>query len=154
MMLRLFTLLVLLLAACAPQAGTVVSRDHGLRGLYGPQMRISDDVHHVLMGHLIEVERHGVTIRALMVHQRRDGVHRLSYREAWTEGIALPWRSLTPRTDGCTHGHCRDNAVGLIVLSEALFARVRSTGLTARLTGPSGSIDIEAPPALFDLPQG
>jgi hypothetical protein len=129
------------------QGGTLANPETGVSGTYTAQVVISDHPHHVLVGHVIIVTRGPDTVRALVIQQRRDGVHRLHYAEAWSAGIALPFR----RTygPGCTHGHCRDNAVGMIFLSSALFVRAEHHGLSARLVGPSGAIDIAVPAALF-----
>ncbi|WP_227284874.1 MULTISPECIES: hypothetical protein [Paracoccaceae] len=143
--------LVFMLAACAAggRGGDLISRDQGLFGVYSRQMLLSDDVHHVLMGHVIVATRGDETIRALIIHQRRDGVHRLRYSSAWRGGTELPYRSLARRVGGCTHGHCRDFAVGMIALSPEMIRAGARSGLRARLFGPSGAIAIHAPPALF-----
>jgi hypothetical protein len=128
--------------------GGILQRDaSALDGIYTPQIMISDHPHHVLMGHVIIVARGEETVRALVIRQRRDGVHRLRYRAAWSGGTELPWR----RSYGqrCTHGHCRDRPVGMIFVSAPLFVRGLDLGLSARLTGPDGAIDIHAPAALF-----
>lgn len=140
---------IAILVACTPQSGVVTSDALGLTGSFTAQRVISDDAHHVLLGHVIEVTRDGETVRALVISQRRDGVHRLSLREAWSGGVQLPYRATTRRLDGCTHGHCRDNPVGMIFLSEALFAHAQVHGLRAYLVGRTGNIEIHAPPELF-----
>lgn len=153
-MFRLIAFLaVCALAACVPQSGTLTSDSLSLSGSYSAQTVISDDPHHVLRGHVIRVTRDGDTVRALVISQRRDGVHRLSMREAWSGGVQLPYRSTNRRLDGCSHGRCRDNSVGMIFLSEPLFALAQAEGLRATLVGAEGSIPIYAPPALFALPE-
>jgi hypothetical protein len=127
--------------------GSLSNSDTGLSGVYTAQAVISDHPHHVLVGHVIIVTRGSHRVRALVVQQRRDGVHRLRYAEAWSGGVALPWR--VTHGQGCTHGHCRDNPVGMIFLSAALFARAEAQGLDARLVGRSGAINIAVPAALF-----
>ncbi len=72
---RVLLPLLLLLAACVPPSGTLSSRDTGLSGSYSRQVPISNDIHHVLYGHVIEAAREGEVIRALVVSQRRDRVH-------------------------------------------------------------------------------
>jgi len=134
------------LAACHG-GGTVANTDTGITGLYTQQARISDHPHHVLMGHVVVTSRQADTTRALVIHQRRDGLHRLRFSEAWENGIELPFSRV--RGLGCTHGHCRDYAMGMILLSEALMAHAAQHGLRARLIGQAGAIDIHAPPALF-----
>ena len=139
---------------CAGQAvaqgaggGALSNPQTGVAGVYTAQTVITDHPHHVLLGHVIIVTRGAVTVRALVIGQRRDGVHRLRYAEAWSGGVELPFRRHYGRD--CTHGHCRDNAIGMIFLSDALFDRAVAQGLTARLIGTSGAIDIAAPAALF-----
>lgn len=129
------------------QGGTLANPETGVAGTYTAQVVISDHPHHVLVGHVIIVTRGEDTVRALVIQQRRDGVHRLRFREAWSGGVELPWRRSFG--DGCTHGRCRDNPVGMIFLSAALFERAEAHGLTARLVGASGAIDIAAPATLF-----
>ncbi|MBF9060583.1 hypothetical protein HKCCSP123_15480 [Rhodobacterales bacterium HKCCSP123] len=130
------------------QAGATISNAHtGLSGSSTAQMRISDHPHHVLMGHVIHATSRAGTVRALVIGQRRDGVHRLWFSEAWSGGTELPYART--RGLGCTHGHCRDAPIGMIFLSAALFARAAERGLSARLVGPSGAIDIAVPAALF-----
>jgi hypothetical protein len=141
--------LTLLGTACVPQAGQVPANDVGVSGGYTAQFAISDHPHHVLMGHVIDATRDGERIRALVIHQRQDGVHRLVMREAWSQGVQLPYRSTSRRLDGCTHGHCLDNSVGMIFLSNALFSHAEIHGLTARLIGPGDAVDIYAPPEMF-----
>jgi len=119
----------------------------GLAGIYTGQHRISDHPHHVLMGHVIVVTRNGEVARALVIRHRRDGVHRLHVSAASAAGTSLPWQRETGL--GCTHGHCRDGPVGMILLSDHRFERALIHGLTARLTGPSGALDIHAPASLF-----
>ncbi|MEX3016253.1 hypothetical protein [Gymnodinialimonas hymeniacidonis] len=141
--------LVLFCAACTPQSGTLSSPALGAQGDFTEQIAISDHPHHVLMGHVIDFTQNGARTRALVIGQRRDGVHRLRMSEAWNGGTALPFTATHRRLDGCTHGHCRDNAVGMILLSDALFQEVRATGLTARLIGTSDAINIRVPATLF-----
>jgi hypothetical protein len=128
--------------------GALSVPDTGLAGIYTGQVRVSDHPHHVLMGHVIVVRRGEALVRALVIQQRRDGVHRLRFREAWSGGIALPYRSGW-RGSGCTHGHCRDNPVGMIFLSAALFERVQGSGLSARLIGGTGAMQITVPARIF-----
>jgi hypothetical protein len=143
------TFVAICLAATQLNAQTRLSTpETGLSGHYTAQIRISDHPHHVLMGHVIHVTRADETVRALVIHQRRDGVHRLRFREAWSGGRRLPF-SASHRGRGCTHGHCRDNPVGFLFLSAAMFERAQITGLRARLIGPSGAIAIAVPPRLF-----
>lgn len=156
-MLRLLSLL-LVLAACTPQTGPqtgVVRSSHaGLEGAYTRQVVISDHAHHVLMGHLVDGTQAGERHRMLVIGARRDGVHRLTMRQAWSHGVELPFVSTSRRFDGCTHGHCRDRSVGLIVLSDALFGHAARHGLSALLTGSADSIEIFVPPELFsELPE-
>ena len=147
----LFSALALWLSAAQAlgqaQGGVLSQQATGLSGAYSAQAVISDHPHHVLAGHVVIVTRGGETVRALVIRQRRDGVHRLSFHEAWSGGTTLPFRR--EGGDGCTHGHCRDRAIGMIFLSRALFDRARDHGLSARLIGPSGAIDIAAPASLF-----
>ena len=82
-MLRALALL-LLLAACATPA-TLETVDSGLSGRISDQVRISDHPHHVLMGHVLIAARGDEITRALVIQQRRDGVHSLRIRQAWQE---------------------------------------------------------------------
>ncbi|MBF9046299.1 hypothetical protein LSUCC0031_04125 [Rhodobacterales bacterium LSUCC0031] len=139
------TLLILPLMACG---GGALSNDRSaISGVYSAQTAISDHPHHVLIGHVIIADHGARRTHALVIGQRRDGVHRLSFDTAWRDGVMLSFRK--EHGTGCTHGHCRDGPVGLILLDRALFLRAQDEGLIARLTGPSGAIDIYAPPALF-----
>lgn len=139
--------LFLFLAACAPQT-TLETTDSGLSGRITDQVRISDHPHHVLMGHVVVVARGDAVTRALVIQQRRDGVHRLRIAEAWQQGRALPYRALNPRL-GCIRGQCRDNAVGFISFSAAMLERAARDGFSATLIGPEGAIQITAPPRIF-----
>lgn len=80
-MMRLLLPLLLLLAACMPPSGTLSSRETGLSGSYSHQIPISNHPHHVLYGHVVEAIRDDAVSRALVVSQRRDGVHRLRFQE-------------------------------------------------------------------------
>lgn len=142
----------LILAACVPQSGSLTSEDTGLSGTYSAQAVISQDPHHVLMGHVIQTTRGADTVRALVISQRRDGVHRLRFAEAWMDGIRLPFVR-AGALDGCTHGHCLDTHVGMILLSDAMFAHAQTHGLSAHLVGGAANIDIHAPRHLFALPE-
>ncbi|AHM02620.1 hypothetical protein roselon_00163 [Roseibacterium elongatum DSM 19469] len=142
--------LTLALAPAAGQAqngGQLVSPHTGLSGVYTAQTIISDDFHHVLMGHVIVAARDGQTAIALVIQQRRDGVHYLHFDTATAQSIELPFRRR--RGNGCTHGHCRDRPIGLIVLSAPLLARLSETGLDAVLSGRSGTIRLNVPAGLF-----
>ncbi len=148
-MVRVSLILVLFLSACAPQSGALVSPDTGLSGFFTRQIPISDDPNLVLMGHLIDVSRDGTRVRALVIGARRDGVNRFTARDAWVDGTRLPYRATTRLSDGCTHGQCRDQAVGNIYLSDALFAQAMANGLRARLVGYGGPVEISVPASLF-----
>lgn len=150
-MLRLFLPLLLLVAACVPPTGTLSSRDTGLSGSYSEQVPISAHARHVLYGHVIEARRDGGVIRALVVSQRRDGVHALRFQEVWSNGVELPF-SRTSALNGCSHGHCLNRHAGMILLSEALFTHAQTHGLHARMIGGQTNIDISVPAALFNLP--
>lgn len=137
--------LILPLMGCG---GGALSNDRtGIRGVYSAQREISAHPHHVLMGHVIIADQGPRRAHALVIGQRRDGVHGLRYSAAWQDGVRLDFRSETGT--GCTHGHCRDAPVGMILLSAAEFQLALERGLAARLTGPSGAIDIDVPAALF-----
>lgn len=138
-------LLLLPLLACT---GGALSNDRSeISGVYSAQTPISDHPHHVLMGHVIIVDKGPQRAHALVIGQRRDGVHLLRYSRAWQDGAMLAFRSETGT--GCTHGHCRDAPVGMINLSKDQFRAALEHGLSARLTGPSGAIDIDVPARLF-----
>lgn len=137
------------LAACTPQYGPLTAPETGLDGHFTRQVVISDHAHHVLMGHLIAATRDGTRTRALVINQRRDGVHRLRMAEAWRNGTALPFSATHRRLDGGTHGHCRDHSVGMIFVSDALFHQARIHGLSARLIGTGEPVDIFVPAPLF-----
>lgn len=148
---RLSLLFLLVFAGCVPQSGTLVSPQTGLSGQYSRQVLISDHPHHVLYGHVIVSQRDGQTLRTLVLSQRRDGVHRLRFAEAWSGGVRLPYRR-AGSLDGCSHGHCLNHHAGLIFLSEALFAHVQTHGLEARLLSGTTNLNIRVPASLFHLP--
>lgn len=127
--------------------GALANAETGVSGVYTDQHLISDHPHHRLMGHIIIVRRDSALARALVIRHRRDGVHRLWFSEAWSGGERLAFRLEAGL--GCTHGHCRDGPVGMILLDQAEFARAADRGLRARLIGPSGAIDIAVPADLF-----
>ncbi len=138
-------LLILPLMGCG---GGALSNDQTwISGVYSAQRAISAHPHHVLMGHVIIADQGPRRAHALVIGQRRDGVHRPQYSAAWHDGAQLAFRPETGT--GCTHGHCRDAPVGMILLSAAEFRSAQARGLAARLTGPSGAIDIDVPAALF-----
>ena len=141
-------LLCLALTACVPAGGELSTPATGLTGSYSRQMVISDHPHHVLYGHVVDITDGDTRARALIVSHRRDGVHRLRFYEAWTTARDLPYRRMNRRL-GCTHGHCRNDAVGMILLGDAMIARATQDGLDASLVGPTGRIDIHAPAELF-----
>lgn len=149
---RLTLFLSFFTVACVPQSGGLVASDTGLSGQFSDQVVISDHMHHVLLGHVIVTERDGETVRALVVSQRRDGVHNLRVQEAWSSGVELPFRR-AGGMDGCSHGHCRNAHVGLILLSAPLFAHAQRHGLNARLISGTDNVSIFAPATLFHLPQ-
>jgi len=150
-MIRLAVSLVVLLAGCVPQSGTLVSEATGLSGRYSEQVVISDHPHHVLYGHVIEAQRNGEITRALVISQRRDGVHNLRFQEAWMRGVELPF-SRSGALSGCSHGQCLNRHAGMILLSDALFTHARNNGLQVRLIGGQDNVDIRVPAELFQLP--
>lgn len=145
-------LLFLLLALIACGGGAISNPDTGISGVYSAQRLISDHPHHVLMGHVIIAHHENAVVRALVIGHRRDGVHALDFNAAWHDGRRLRFRRETGT--GCTHGHCRDGPLGMILLSEAEFRAAMTAGLGARLTGPSGAIDLHAPASLFTTAAG
>lgn len=141
-------LLCLALTACVPAGGELAAPATGLTGSYSRQVVISDHPHHVLYGHVVDITDGDVRARALIISHRRDGVHRLRFYEAWSGARALPYRRMNRRL-GCTQGHCRNDAVGMILLGDGMIARATQQGFRASLVGPTGRIDIHAPPNLF-----
>lgn len=139
--------LCLILSACAVERAPV-SPDTGLSGSVTRQVVISDHPHHVLLGHVLIATDGAETTRALVIQQRRDGVHRVRMWQAWQDGRALPFRRLPSRA-GCTHGTCRDNAVGFIALGPMMLEHAARNGFSATLIGREGAIPIQAPAALF-----
>jgi hypothetical protein len=146
-MLRALVLLLILAACAAPQT-TLDTTDSGLSGRITDQVLISDHPHHVLMGHVLIASRGAEITRALVIQQRRDGVHTLRIRQAWQQGRELPYRSLNRRL-GCIGGQCRDNAVGFISFSGQMLERAARDGFSATLIGPEGVIEIAVPPQIF-----
>lgn len=148
---RLTLFSALFTVACVPQSGGIVASDTGLSGQFSDQVVISDHMHHVFLGHVIVAARDDEIARALVVSQRRDGVHNLRFQEAWSAGVELPFRRVGGM-DGCSHGHCRNTHVGLIFLSAPLFAHAQRHGLHARLISGTDNVSVFAPAALFQLP--
>ena len=145
---------VSLIAACTPQAGTLATGHTNLVGSFTEQVPISNHPNHVLVGHLIDATRDGTRVRALIIHQRRDGVHRLLMWEAWSYGIELPFSNTILSSDGCYQRQCGDWPVGMIFLPEAAMEIGAEQGVQARLLGRDGAIDIQVPASLFQsLPQ-
>lgn len=142
------TLMFFLLPLMACTGGALSSDHSAISGVYSAQTPISDHPHHVLIGHVIIADHGATRAHALVIGQRRDGVHRLSFDAAWRDGVMLSFRK--EHGTGCTHGHCRDAPLGMILLSAPLFQIAQAQGLSARLIGPSGAIDIFAPAALFN----
>lgn len=137
------------LAACVTAGGEFASPVTGITGTYSQQVVISDHPHHVLYGHVVSlVGEDGTPMRALVISHRRDGVHYLRFDQAWQDGYELPFRRLDRRL-GCTHGHCRNAALGFIALGPGMIARAAREGFDAHLLGPYGRVDIHAPAALF-----
>ena len=141
-------LLCLWLTACVPAGGELAAPATGLSGSYSRQVVISDHPHHVLYGHVVDITDGDTRARALIVSHRRDGVHRLRFYEAWSAARELPYRRMNRRL-GCSHGQCRNNAVGMILLGDAMIARAARDGIRASLVGPSGRVDIHASADLF-----
>lgn len=150
-MLRLCLLLLLLTAACVPQSGGLVSPETGLSGQYSRQVVVSDHRQHVLYAHVLVTQRDAEVTRAVVLSQRRDGVHRLRFEEAWSHGVELPYRR-AGALDGCSHGHCLNHHTGLIFLSGPLFAHAQIHGLDARLLSGTTNMNISVPASLFHLP--
>jgi hypothetical protein len=146
-----FPLCLLLLVACVPQSGRLASPETGLSGRFSPQVVVTDHSHHVLYAHVIVAEREGEITRAIVLSQRRDGVHSLRFREAWSGGVELPFRR-GRGLDGCSHGHCLNRHAGMIFLSAPLFERAQRHGLAVRLLSGSENIDINVPAHVFHLP--
>ena len=137
------------LAACVSAGGEFASSDTGLTGQYSRQVVVSDHPHHVLYGHMVRLSDGESEVLALVISHRRDGVHRLRFSQArLPSGRPLPFRRLDPRL-GCSHGHCRNDAIGFIALTEAMVAEAGRAGFRALLVGPSGSIPLAVPPAPF-----
>lgn len=154
---RVFGVLGLLSVTClvlgqagATSAQTILSSSAtGLTGHSTAQMRLTDHPHHVLMGQVIIARQGDDRVQALSIAHVWDGVHRLRFDQAWADGVALPYQPIPRAGLACAARSCRTTAVGVIFLSTAAFAHVQTHGLRARLTGPSGAIDIAAPAALF-----
>ncbi|QXT39164.1 hypothetical protein [Gymnodinialimonas ceratoperidinii] len=121
-----------------------------MAGHYSRQVVVSDHTHHVLYAHVIVAERDGETTRAIVLSQRRDGVHNLRFQEAWSHGVELPFRR-GGALDGCSHGHCLNRHAGLIFLPAPLFAHAQRHGLAVRLLSGTENIDISVPAHLFRL---
>lgn len=141
-------LLLIALTACVNTGGTVTRAEHTqIAGRYTAEYLLSDHPHHVLMGRILMMERADEAARALVIEQRLDGVHRLLMHEAWSHGQQLPYARLDQHAAcGLT---CRNRAVGMIPLSQAMIMRGAEAGFSARLLGRQGPIDIFVPPALF-----
>ena len=136
------------LAACVTAGGEFASPVTGITGTYSDQMVISDHPHHVLFGHVVRVADDAGSVTALVISHRRDGVHRLRIDNAWTDGRRLPFRRMA-RGLGCSHGHCLNDALGMIPFGPAITAEAARNGFGATLLGPEGGIDIHVPAALF-----
>ncbi|WP_306045565.1 hypothetical protein [Nioella sp. MMSF_3534] len=137
------------LAACVTAGGEFASPVTGITGTYSHQVVISDHPHHVLYGHVVVLTGDDAApVRALVISHRRDGVHRLRISGAYHSGRELPFRRLDHRL-GCTHGHCRNDALGFIALGPGMIERATREGFSAHLLGPYGRIGIHAPAALF-----
>ena len=148
----LLPLLLIFISGCAPVSGRLSARDTGLSGSFSEQVQISSHPHHVLYGHVIEVTRGASPVRALVVSQRRDGIHALRFQEIWSSGVELPF-SQTNALNGCSHGNCLNRHAGMVLLSNRLFIHAQAHGLQARMIGGQANIDISVPASLFHLPR-
>jgi hypothetical protein len=135
-------------AATAPLAPTPAQAQSHVVGITTAQVDLSTDTGPALLGHIYITERDGELVRALMIHQRRDGLPPLRVAEARATGGSLPFSASTA-SDGCMQAYCRDVYLGTIYVTEQMFARAQRQGLTARLIGPNTTVRIRAPGALF-----
>lgn len=142
-------LLLLGMAGGAAAQTLAPNTDTGIAGHATAQVRLTDHPHHVLMGQVIVASQGTDRVQALAIAQVWDGVHRLRFDQAWADGTALPYQPIARAGLACAARSCRTVAVGVIFFSPAAFTHVQAHGLAARLTGPSGIIDITAPAALF-----
>ena len=137
------------LAACVSAGGEFASPVTGITGTYSRQVVISDHPHYVLFGHVVSLtDDDGTPVRALVISFRHNQMSWIRINQAWQDGRRLPFRRLDWRL-GCTHGHCRNDALGVIALGPSMIARAAREGFDAQLLGPYGRIDIRAPAPLF-----
>ncbi|MGI3184322.1 hypothetical protein [Nioella aestuarii] len=138
------------LAACVTAGGEFASPVTGITGTYSRQVVISDQPHYVLFGHVVSLMgADGRPVWALVISFRHNQMSWIRVNQAWQDGREMPFRRLDRRL-GCTHGHCRNDALGFIALGPGMIERAARDGLDAHLLGPYGRIDIHAPAALFN----
>lgn len=131
------------------QTGHLSAPASGLSGSTTRAAVISDHPHHVLTGRLVDMTSGDTRLRALVVAQRFDGVHRLHMTQARMGGADLPFRRAGRGFPGCAQGRCTDHPVGTVFLSDAVFAAGLRDGLHLSLVGREGAIALHVPRHLF-----
>ena len=151
MVLRGFILLCVL-GGCLADFGPEVSRSDvtGVSGITSSVAIVSDHPHHVIYARVQYVVGHGRTVHAVQFGQSSDGVHpRLRFTSAWSDGQVLPFRETWRTTPFCSGLHCPAVEIGKLFLSRQQITNATNHGISLRLTGPDGAMDVSVPAHLF-----
>jgi hypothetical protein len=92
----------------------------------------------------------GPPIYAVRFGRTYDGVHPgLRLTSAWAGGRELPYRAARRATAICIARDCSARDIGKLFVTFEAFKALSQSGLSARLLGPDGAIDVRIPPELF-----
>ncbi len=146
-------LLVLALGAClgpVPGAQRMPSDITGLSGVTSDTVRVSTHAHHVILARVMQVQHRDRRVFAILLGRSFDGVHPgLRIASVWHAGDRMPYRAARRGTPFCQGQDCLARTIGTVFLTEAGFGRSAETGMTLRLLGPDGAVDVAIPARLF-----
>jgi hypothetical protein len=147
-----FLCLAVILSGCLAPPGAQVMRSAvtGLSGAVSDVSYVSDHPHHVVLARTMIVSGAGPPIYAIRLGRTYDGVHpglRLTF--AWAGGRELPYRAARRATAFCIGRDCSAREIGKLYVTPDAFEALARSGLSARLLGPDGAIDVRIPPDLF-----
>lgn len=145
-------LLPMILAGCfaAPGAQVMRSEVTGLAGVVSSVAFVADHPHHVILARTMIVSGSDPPVYAVRFGKTYDGVHPgLRLTSAWAGGRALPYRASRRATSFCLDRNCNAREIGKLFVTRPAFEARAKSGLSARLLGPDGAIDVAVPPDLF-----
>ncbi|HMO09792.1 MAG TPA: hypothetical protein PKD10_19425 [Paracoccaceae bacterium] len=141
--------IVLLLAGCVTEGGTVSDTHLGATGTYSRSFSAQQGLLHSFMVRAVHARRGGEERYGVATSWNATGLGWSFFREAYSYGRAYPYEATDERVMFCSSSGCSHIENGIILMTRAEFMQAAERGFAFKLFGRNRSVEGAVPPEAF-----